>query len=92
MTEIKKGIPELVPSNSNFKRGREAANKLAEAGPGHHSVTEFSIEEGKEDLNSFVGGCNYVCRKHGDTMKVVRRTDRTKGIMKVYVINDNPRY
>ena len=86
MTDIKKGIPELSSINSNFKRGRKAASELAEAGPGHHSVTEFSLANGKEDLQSFVGGCQYVCKQHG-SMKVVRRTDKTSGVMKVYMIN-----
>ena len=86
MIEIKKGLPELTPTNSNFRRGRSAADELAKAGPGHHTVTEFPID-GKEDLNSFVGGCQYVCKQH-DTLKVVRRTDRNAGIMKVYVINE----
>lgn len=88
MTEIHKGIPDFVGPNANFKRGRQAANDIANAGPGHHTVVEFDIRENPDDIKSFLGGARYVQRNHS-TIKVARRTDSKSGVIKVYIINDN---
>ena len=45
MTDIQKGLPNISNTNGNFKKGRDAASDLINAGPGHHTVTEFGPEQ-----------------------------------------------
>ena len=87
MTDIQKGLPNLTITNENFKRGRKTAYDILDAGPGHHTMVEFNVED-KEDLKSFINGCRYIAKSH-DTLKVVRRTDKDVGMAKVYVINQD---
>lgn len=87
MTDIQKGLPNISFTNSNFKLGRKTANDILDAGPGHHTVVEFDSEESTDDVKSFLNGARYICKQHPN-VKVARRTDKSTGMIRIYVINN----
>lgn len=87
MTDIQKGLPAIASTNDNFRRGRQAASDLVNAGPGHHTVAEFTTEQAN-DMKSFSNGARYVA-KQNSTIKVARRADKNSGTVKVYIINED---
>ena len=87
MTDIQKGLPDINTTNGNFKKGRGAAFALLNAGPGHHTVTEFGTDQ-TEDMKSFSNGARYVA-KQNPTIKVARRLDKGAGVVKIYIINQD---
>lgn len=87
MTEIKKGLPNISTTNGHFKKGRQVASDLINAGPGHHTVVEFGPNQ-TEDMKSFSNGARYIA-KQNPTLKVARRADSDKGVINVYVINED---
>jgi len=87
MTDIQKGLPDITSTNDNFRRGRQAASDLVNAGPGHHTVTEFTPEQ-RDDMRSFSNGARYVA-KENSTIKVARRSDKNSGMIKVYIIHED---
>lgn len=87
MTDIQKGLPNISNTNGNFKKGRDAASDLINAGPGHHTVTEFGPEQA-EDMKSFSNGARYVA-KQNPTLRVARRLDKGAGVVKIYIIHED---
>lgn len=87
MTDIQKGLPTISTTNENFRRGRQAASDLVNAGPGHHTVVEFTTEQ-TNDMKSFSNGARYVA-KQNSTIKVARRADKDSGLIKVYIIHED---
>ena len=94
MTEIIKGLPKIKERNSTngmFAKGREVAEAVLAAGPGHHAERSFHVEKGDvgqgfSEMGAFQGGAKAFSTKNGGKLTVVRRL-QPAGETTIYVIN-----